>query len=52
MLILITSSHDNVWISLGENCCFHYWDLKGENDICGTTVLFFFTFVYPSIMVQ
>ena len=26
LLILITSSDDNVWISLGENCC---WSLLG-----------------------
>ena len=29
MLILITSSHDNVWISLGENCCWSLLGLKG-----------------------
>ena len=29
LLILITSSHDNVWISLGENCCWSLLGLKG-----------------------
>ena len=29
LLILITSSHDNVWISLGENCCWILLGLKG-----------------------
>ena len=28
-LILITSSHDNVWISLGENWCWSLLGLKG-----------------------
>ena len=31
LLILITSSHDNVWISLGENCCWSLLALKGLN---------------------
>ena len=31
LLILITSSHDNVWISLGENCCWSLLGLKGLN---------------------
>ena len=29
LLILITSSHDNVWVSLGENCCWSLLGLKG-----------------------
>ena len=29
LLILITSSHDNVWISLKENCCWSLLALKG-----------------------
>ena len=29
LLIFITSSHDNVWISLGENCCQSLLGLKG-----------------------
>ena len=34
LLILITSSHDNVWISLGENCC---WSLLGLKRVKGVT---------------
>ena len=29
LLILITSSHDSVWILLGENCCWSLLGLKG-----------------------
>ena len=29
LLILITFSLANVWISLGETDVDHYWDLKG-----------------------
>ena len=29
LLILITSSHDDVWISLGENCSWSLLGLKG-----------------------
>ena len=29
LLILITSSHDSVWILLGENCCWSLLVLKG-----------------------
>ena len=29
LLILITSSHDNVWKSSGENCCWSLLGLKG-----------------------
>ena len=35
-LILITSSHDNVWISLGENCC---WSLLGHKGLSQVSVL-------------
>ena len=31
-LILITSSHENVWISLGENWCWSLLGLKGLRD--------------------
>ena len=33
LIIHITASHDNVWISLGENCC---WSLLGHK---GLTIL-------------
>ena len=31
LLTLITSSHDNVWILLGENCCWSLLGVKGLN---------------------
>ena len=31
LLILITSSRDNVWILLGENCCWSLLGLRGLN---------------------
>ena len=34
LLILIASSHDNVWISLGENCCCSPLGLKGLRGDC------------------
>ena len=36
LLILITSSHDNIWISLGENCC---WSLLGLKELSGSIVI-------------
>ena len=37
LLILITSFHDNVWILLGENCCWSLLGLKGlSNDDGGS----------------
>ena len=48
-LILITSSHDNVWRSLEENCCWSLLGLKGlrlpitqsalQNDLSGQALL-------------
>ena len=33
LLILITLSLDNVWISLGENCCWSLLGLQGLRDV-------------------
>ena len=37
LLILITSSHDNVWMLLGENCC---WSLLGLKGLTNAILLF------------
>ena len=49
LLILITSSHDNVWISLGENCCWSLLGLKGLSESLATRISYFYTLFNPKV---
>ena len=48
LLILIASSHDHVWISLGENCCWSLLELKGLIATCTNKNVFFPFYVWFS----